>query len=59
MEIQQGTPRQPHRPSNARPRKPTRWHMCVCRWGTRVHLHEHEVRYLDGTSEHPVNQGVI
>jgi anaerobic selenocysteine-containing dehydrogenase len=33
--------------------------MCACRCGVKVTLEEGRVRFIQGTPEHPVNQGVI
>ncbi len=43
--------------------KTTTCYMCACRCGIRVHLRPGEngpeIRYIDGTPEHPLNKGVI
>ena len=37
----------------------TTCYMCACRCGVKVTLEEGRVRFIQGTPEHPVNQGVI
>ena len=33
--------------------------MCACRCGARVTLHDGEIRFVQGTPDHPVNRGVL
>ncbi len=37
----------------------TTCYMCACRCGIKVTLDEGKVRFIQGTAEHPVNQGVL
>ncbi len=37
----------------------TTCYMCACRCGIQVTLDEGKVRFIQGTAEHPVNQGVL
>ncbi|MGB7183925.1 MAG: molybdopterin oxidoreductase family protein [Burkholderiaceae bacterium] len=37
----------------------TTCYMCACRCGIQVTLEEGKVRFIQGTAEHPVNQGVL
>ncbi len=37
----------------------TTCYMCACRCGIKVTLEEGRVRFIQGTAEHPVNQGVL
>ena len=39
--------------------KETTCYMCACRCGIRVHLEKGKLRYIEGNSKHPVNQGVL
>ena len=39
--------------------KHTTCYMCACRCGIRVTLRDGVVRYIEGNSDHPLNQGVI
>ncbi|MEM7252223.1 MAG: molybdopterin oxidoreductase family protein [Pseudomonadota bacterium] len=39
--------------------KTTTCYMCACRCGIKVHLHDGQVRYIEGNRDHPVNQGVL
>ncbi len=37
----------------------TTCYMCACRCGIQVTLEQGRVRFIQGTREHPVNQGVL
>lgn len=37
----------------------TTCYMCACRCGVDVHLRSGQVRYIEGSRDHPVNRGVI
>ena len=37
----------------------TTCYMCACRCGIKVHLQNGQVRFIEGNSEHPLNQGVL
>jgi anaerobic selenocysteine-containing dehydrogenase len=39
--------------------KHTTCYMCACRCGIQVHLKDGQIRYIEGTRNHPVNRGVI
>lgn len=37
----------------------TTCYMCACRCGIKVHLQNGQVRFIEGNSDHPLNQGVL
>jgi sulfite dehydrogenase (quinone) subunit SoeA len=39
--------------------KQTTCYMCACRCGIDVHLRDGEIRYIQGSRNHPVNRGVL
>ncbi len=39
--------------------KETTCYMCACRCGIRVHIKDGLIRYIEGNTKHPVNEGVL
>lgn len=37
----------------------TTCYMCACRCGIDVHIHNNEIRHIEGNRNHPVNRGVL
>jgi anaerobic selenocysteine-containing dehydrogenase len=49
----------PHKPDVSRRIEYSTCYMCACRCGIQVTLENDELRFIQGTRDHPVNQGVL
>ena len=49
----------PQSPATTRRVEYSTCYMCACRCGIQVTLENDELRFIQGTRDHPVNQGVL